>query len=122
MSTEPTVRIRQALAEAVTDAMNKAGAGLGLPPIHWNSVAADGGMAAVSGHLGAGQSGDPAEWLAAAERWAAALGLRDRVTSGHGTVEWTGVVDGVRVEVWAVVDEVKFYGEPLSSATTEGNR
>jgi hypothetical protein len=118
MSTEPTVRIRQALSDAVTDAMNKAGAGLGLPPIHWDSV----GRGAVSGHLGAGWSGNPAEWLAAAERWAVALGLGDRGTSGHGTVEWSGVVDGVRVEVWAVVDEVKFYGEPVSSAATEEKR
>jgi hypothetical protein len=121
VSTEPTLRIRQALADAVTDVMNKAGAGLGLPPISWASVAAD-GMEAVSGHLGVAHSGDPAEWLAAAERWAMALGLGDRVTSGHGTVEWSGVVDGVRVDVWAVVDEVKFYGEPVSSAATEEKR
>lgn len=121
MSTEPTVRIRQALADAVTDVMNKAGASLGLPSLAWYPNGAD-ETAGVSGHLGAAYAGDPADWLAAAERWAAALGLGDRVASGHGTVEWSGAVDGVRVVVWAVVDEVKFYGEPLSSAGTEEKR
>jgi hypothetical protein len=109
-----TPQIRLSISNAVTDAMNKIGADLGLPSLHWDVGARGVETAGIVGHMGKGHSSDPAEWLRAAEQWAQALGLTDKDATSWGTNEWTGVVDGVSIRVWATVDEARFYGNPAA--------
>lgn len=113
-----TPQIRLSISTAVSDAMNKIGADLGLPSLHWGvGVTAASTDAEISGHMGIAHSGDPAEWLRGAEQWAQALDLTAKGATNWGTTEWTGVVDGMFVRVWAVVDAARFYGD--APATVE---
>jgi hypothetical protein len=55
--------------------------------------------------------GRPAVARQAARQWANVLGLTAARTPSRGTVTYEGEIDGIKVKVWAVVDNVAFGGK-----------
>lgn len=83
------IELVEPLSAAVEGAMNRVGAGLGLPPLFW-ALRRDGQLAGFPGDDG----------VAIAERWAAALGLAGPTDELGGFRSWTGTVSTFRVEVF----------------------
>ncbi|MFI5591286.1 hypothetical protein ACIA5G_39970 [Amycolatopsis sp. NPDC051758] len=55
--------------------------------------------------------GRPAAARQAARQWANVLGLTEARKPSRGTVTYEGEIDGIKVTVWAVVDNVAFGGK-----------
>ncbi|MET9030913.1 hypothetical protein ABZW96_35695 [Nocardia sp. NPDC004168] len=89
--------------------VNKVGGRAGCAPLTWELYATDDtGALAVSGTT-SGRDYSEKQVLAIVQAWAELLGLSRVVppTTG-GTSEYRGVVDGIEVEVWGVIDK-QFY-------------
>lgn len=56
----------------------------------------------------------PASARQAALQWANVLGLAPKKSASRGTVAYEGELDGLKIEIWAVVDR-KAYGGTLST-------
>jgi hypothetical protein len=90
----------------ISAALNARGAADGCGPLVWTLTDTGGLSGLVGAHVG------PARAVERAAAWAALLGLdgpAERPLLG-GTVEYSGVVDGMPVVVWAVVDRVGIFG------------
>ncbi|MDE1675090.1 hypothetical protein [Nocardia gipuzkoensis] len=89
--------------------VNKVGQRAGCAPLSWELfVTEDTGALAVSGTT-AGQDYSEAQVTEIVQAWAQLLGLSQVLPpSTGGTIEYRGVIDGIEVEVWGVIDQQFF--------------